>query len=426
MMEEAGNPVKSMEWIVKTESDGRKTITNSVLIEFNESVVAPEFVKIGNIPYAVKPYIRLPTQCFNCQYYGHVAKYCKGACRCVYCGVRGHRKSENKCQVDRPKCCLCRGNHQAYSKRCPAYQRERVALIIKAKSKTSIHAAREMADRKHYPDINEPRRYQTPQEVPQLQRGSYARAASNTQQRRNSNTRQPNNQRRTDETIYQQNLDQQTTHTVGTRQDWSLPQPIRSEEQLNQSQQQHQPQPQPQPQERREQHRIGANNQSESPIQETNQNQQENVNNNQVRGQTQEITAPVTTREGENAHTEAAAETLIKIIKEDLKTTMMEILKEIMPKMLTTLLSTVYMHMPEEKKQDLMMTRVDEILDAHLKATLEDPRQEDMQEDSTESTEVPGPSVIQPKEAKSKAQSLQEKRSKPPQRKPKPSNTKKR
>ena len=155
MMKNAGNPVKSMQWIITKDDTGRQRTTDNMLIEFEK--IAPEQVLIGTIPYRVRPYIREPTQCYNCQHFGHVSKFCHSQCRCVFCGERGHRKSEKKCRTYSPRCCNCGGRHQAYSKRCPNYQREKVALIIKGKTNTTLFNARDLADKQHYPYLQRQR-----------------------------------------------------------------------------------------------------------------------------------------------------------------------------------------------------------------------------------------------------------------------------
>lgn len=62
-----------------------------------------------------------PTQCNNCQVYGHGNKNCNLPPRCLYCGGKHYKTecsaAENETFV--PKCCLCEGNHQSNSVDCP-------------------------------------------------------------------------------------------------------------------------------------------------------------------------------------------------------------------------------------------------------------------------------------------------------------------
>lgn len=55
--------------------------------------------------------------CYNCQEIGHRAFNCKGDQRCAKCAELGH--SHHTCESVVPKCCLCKGPHQTYSRGCP-------------------------------------------------------------------------------------------------------------------------------------------------------------------------------------------------------------------------------------------------------------------------------------------------------------------
>ncbi|KAL4082781.1 hypothetical protein QTP88_029612 [Uroleucon formosanum] len=65
---------------------------------------------------------RGPSQCHNCQDYGHTKNYCSHKARCVKCG-ENHQTIE--CTKDRnspAKCALCAKDHTANFKGCPAFQ----------------------------------------------------------------------------------------------------------------------------------------------------------------------------------------------------------------------------------------------------------------------------------------------------------------
>ncbi|KAL4097688.1 hypothetical protein QTP88_022420 [Uroleucon formosanum] len=65
---------------------------------------------------------RGPSQCHNCQDYGHTKNYCSHKARCVKCG-ENHQTI--KCTKDRnspAKCALCAKDHTANFKGCPAFQ----------------------------------------------------------------------------------------------------------------------------------------------------------------------------------------------------------------------------------------------------------------------------------------------------------------
>jgi hypothetical protein len=69
-----------------------------------------------------------PTQCYNCQEMNHKAFACTRRQRCGKCAEEGHNHHE--CAAEIPKCALCGGPHEAYSRNCrklhPTQDAERV------------------------------------------------------------------------------------------------------------------------------------------------------------------------------------------------------------------------------------------------------------------------------------------------------------
>ena len=57
-----------------------------------------------------------PEQCYNCQELGHKAFSCSKNRVCARCAGEGHHHRE--CQVQIPKCALCSGPHEAFSRNC--------------------------------------------------------------------------------------------------------------------------------------------------------------------------------------------------------------------------------------------------------------------------------------------------------------------
>ena len=145
-----GTPVSEIMWI-KWTSYNRETSTTeniettTVRLEFIGEV--PKEVFLGFIRYQVEDYIPEPTQCFNCQSFGHVSTHCNTTVpRCVQCGVRGHRKSEGKCRPGKINCANCQGRHKAWSKICQFYLKEVEALKIRGRTKASMHTSRTLSE----------------------------------------------------------------------------------------------------------------------------------------------------------------------------------------------------------------------------------------------------------------------------------------
>jgi hypothetical protein len=57
-----------------------------------------------------------PEQCYNCQELGHKAFSCSNNRVCARCATEGHHHSE--CQAQIPKCALCSGPHESFSRNC--------------------------------------------------------------------------------------------------------------------------------------------------------------------------------------------------------------------------------------------------------------------------------------------------------------------
>ena len=57
-----------------------------------------------------------PIQCYNCQKIGHKAFKCDKPQKCGKCAKEGHRHIE--CMEAIPKCALCEGPHESFSKNC--------------------------------------------------------------------------------------------------------------------------------------------------------------------------------------------------------------------------------------------------------------------------------------------------------------------
>ena len=82
-----------------------------------------------------------PVQCKRCLKFGHAATACSvEQITCSRCGVVGHSDSSTSCSVvDRENsCCInCRGNHPAWSFKCPAFKEAQKVAAASVKKRWS-------------------------------------------------------------------------------------------------------------------------------------------------------------------------------------------------------------------------------------------------------------------------------------------------
>ena len=104
-MHTEGTEVLSIHWLSKREKINNiwtTTMSRDIRIEFAGKT--PEKIYMDRISYTVREYTEEVVQCYNCQNYGHTSKWCRSQPVCVFCGVKGHRVKENKCNTDRARC----------------------------------------------------------------------------------------------------------------------------------------------------------------------------------------------------------------------------------------------------------------------------------------------------------------------------------
>lgn len=81
----------------------------------------------------VEEYKHKPQQCYKCQKFGHVAKYCRSeADTCSRCGLQGHVQHDCRNAI---KCYHCNKDHYSNSKDCDKYKCEEQILSIQMKEK---------------------------------------------------------------------------------------------------------------------------------------------------------------------------------------------------------------------------------------------------------------------------------------------------
>ncbi|XP_064467220.1 uncharacterized protein LOC135378202 [Ornithodoros turicata] len=108
------------------ESDGsaKAIVKSSVLLTFQPGYALPAEIPLGFTYFPLSEYIEPPTQCFNCQKFGHIARDCRGPQRCKVCaGPHVYKQCTSR---RKPTCANCGGQQNAtYRDRTVPVPRER-------------------------------------------------------------------------------------------------------------------------------------------------------------------------------------------------------------------------------------------------------------------------------------------------------------
>ncbi|XP_067123947.1 uncharacterized protein [Centruroides vittatus] len=120
--------------------DGKLIPTKHLILTFGKPTL-PSFVTAGYLRCPVRPYVPNPLRCFKCQRFGHSQTSCRGKSLCAQCGTEGHNSTECK---STPHCVNCQDAHPAYSRKCPAWQREKEIQRLKTVNNIPYPEARRM------------------------------------------------------------------------------------------------------------------------------------------------------------------------------------------------------------------------------------------------------------------------------------------
>ena len=123
----------------RIKKDGQLKDTNTFVFTFNTPVLPP-MIKIAFLRVNVEIYIPNPLRCFNFQQYGHHEDKCKNEPVCTKCGQTAiHHASLCK---NPTKCANCGESHDANSKECKIWQKEKEILRVKFTRNISFPEAR--------------------------------------------------------------------------------------------------------------------------------------------------------------------------------------------------------------------------------------------------------------------------------------------
>ena len=119
--------------------EGQIVQTDTYILTFNKHAI-PRVVNLSDWHHElVEDYKYRPQQCFHCQRYGHVAKYCRQEdAVCARCSMQGHKRNECTNPI---KCYNCGHPHFANDKNCRKYCCEEMILNKQMKERIPRPAA---------------------------------------------------------------------------------------------------------------------------------------------------------------------------------------------------------------------------------------------------------------------------------------------
>ena len=123
--------------------DGQLKDTNTFVFTFNTPNL-PSTIKIAFLRVGVEIYIPNPLRCFSCQQYGHQEDRCKNHPVCSNCGEPAiHHETLCKSPA---KCANCGEGHNANSKECKIWHKEKEILRVKFTRNVSFPEARKIVE----------------------------------------------------------------------------------------------------------------------------------------------------------------------------------------------------------------------------------------------------------------------------------------
>ena len=105
----------------KIKKQGDLVDTDTFLITFGLPTL-PQSIKLAYLRTPVEMHIPNPMRCFVCQRFGHHKLNCRRKLTCARCGTEGH--DDTSCEAS-PSCINCGEAHNAYSKDCSRWKKER-------------------------------------------------------------------------------------------------------------------------------------------------------------------------------------------------------------------------------------------------------------------------------------------------------------
>lgn len=138
--------VISIKCLKSKNNESMKPNSQRVKILFRGNML-PERVFIHSVSCRVMPYIQRLIQCHKCWRFGHIKIQCRSKERCKKCA---DEHNINACKNDEETCCLCYENHQADSKICEVYLKNKKIKEIMAMQNSSYEETKKIIQNNGY------------------------------------------------------------------------------------------------------------------------------------------------------------------------------------------------------------------------------------------------------------------------------------
>lgn len=132
--------------VIRVQRITRKTPegnSNTPILIFSiQGTVRLEYLSVGLLRVATRPYYPNPMLCYQCYAYGHSRQRCPNPAVCSYCSGCHQIVEGEECSLPQ-QCRNCSGDHRPGYRKCPVFIREMEIIKVRIDNNISFQEARE-------------------------------------------------------------------------------------------------------------------------------------------------------------------------------------------------------------------------------------------------------------------------------------------